>query len=457
MAGMRGNLARLIPDYGWRMIMGLVTRPARSNKCIEDLRADQIADFSSMPWGLEFNVEDSYGVIYRTPDESDLLRKRLVDAGVRVVPLPSEAHSANVLRGWACAPRTVCGRRTDLVEAVGFRIFETVDALAPVLQNSLDFRSPVDLVYTWVDGSDEQWRSAKLAATSGTLAAELPTATDDARFFSNDELKYSLRSVESFLPWVNHIYIVTAGHKPSWINENHPRITVVHHEEIFGEISNLPTFNSHAIESQLHHIPGLSEHFVYVNDDVFFGPSIPPDLFFTSSGLARFQLSERHYANDSANGLPVNVAARNNAEVMQQRFGVNSTLKFKHVAHAQRRSVLEAIETENPDEFSITAASRFRSADDISIPSSLAHYYGLALGKAVPGTASYKYVDVGSRTAQMELTKVLWDRRPQMICLNQVSGQGQDLEAQSKMLKQFLERAYPWPSSMELGYSGNRG
>lgn len=450
MAGMRGKLARLIPDFVWRLLMGVVSRPVTLNKSIHDLRAEVMADFSSMPTGLKFDVVDSYGVTYRAENESADLRKRLLESGVQVVPLPSTSLSANVLRGWACAPRSVCGRRRDLVQAVGFRILETVDALAPVLPNSLDFSSPVDLVYTWVDGSDEDWRAAKVAAAMESRATGLHTATDDARFVCNDELKYSLRSVESFLPWVNHIFIVTAGHTPKWLDANHPRITVVSHEEIFGEVSHLPTFNSHAIESQLHHIPGLSEHFVYVNDDVFFGCSIVPDLFFTASGLARFQLSERHHANDSVNGLPVNVAARNNAVVMQQRFGVDSTLKFKHVAHAQLRSVLEAIEIENPDELSRTAASPFRSENDISIPSSLAHYYGLALGKAVPGTATYKYIDVGSKTAQMELTKVLWAERPQMMCLNQVSGQSHELEFQSRMMKEFLERTYPWPSSMEL-------
>lgn len=450
MAGWRGNLAKLIPERGWRTIVRLASRPPAENKSVECLRANQIAEFSGHRWGIELTAEGSIGVVYQTPEDSIALRKRLARSGMRVFQLDATTHSANILRGWVCADRSVSRNRRDLAEAVGIRIFETIDGLAPSRQNILDFSASVDLVYTWVDGSDERWLHAKLKAAVNSHSAALPTATDDARFVSNDELKYSLRSVESFLPWVNHIYIVTAGHKPEWLNENHPLITVVPHEEIFGNGSNLPTFNSHAIESQLHHIPGLSEHFVYVNDDVLFGRSIRPELFFTASGMARFQLSERHYENDAVNGLPVNVAAWNNTKILKNRFGVNSTLKFKHVAHAQRRSVLEAIENENPDEFSATAASRFRSADDISIPSSLAHYYGSALGKAVPGTASYKYIDVGSRTAQMELAKLLWAERPQMMCLNQVSGQSQDLEIQSRMLKQFLERAYPWPSSMEL-------
>jgi hypothetical protein len=33
----------------------------------------------------------------------------------------------------------------------------------------------------------------------------------------------------------------------------------------------LPTFSSPAIEANLHRIAGLSEHFLYFNDDVFLG------------------------------------------------------------------------------------------------------------------------------------------------------------------------------------------
>ena len=38
----------------------------------------------------------------------------------------------------------------------------------------------------------------------------------------------------------------------------------------------LPTHNSHAVESQLHHIPGIAEHFLYSNDDMFFGRPLQP-------------------------------------------------------------------------------------------------------------------------------------------------------------------------------------
>ena len=52
-------------------------------------------------------------------------------------------------------------------------------------------------------------------------------------------------------------------------------------QELFPNKSDLPTFSSPAIESHLHRIPGLSDKFLYFNDDVMFGSEVWPDDFFT--------------------------------------------------------------------------------------------------------------------------------------------------------------------------------
>eukprot|EP00039_Didymoeca_costata_P011413 m.160069 g.160069 ORF g.160069 m.160069 type:complete len:1577 (-) comp15166_c0_seq2:5-4735(-) len=102
-----------------------------------------------------------------------------------------------------------------------------------------------------------------------------------SRFQDNSELQYSLRSIEKFAPWVRQIFIVTNGQIPSWLNLDHPRLTVVTHEDIFENKSHLPVFSSPAIEANIHRIPGLSENFIYLNDDVMFGTPIWPDDFYT--------------------------------------------------------------------------------------------------------------------------------------------------------------------------------
>ncbi|XP_055009595.1 N-acetylglucosamine-1-phosphotransferase subunits alpha/beta isoform X2 [Boleophthalmus pectinirostris] len=104
-----------------------------------------------------------------------------------------------------------------------------------------------------------------------------------SRFEDNEELRYSLRSVEKHAPWVRHIFIVTNGQIPSWLNLDNPRISVVTHQDIFLNHSHLPTFSSPAIETHIHRIPGLSQKFIYLNDDVMFGKDVWPDDFYTHS------------------------------------------------------------------------------------------------------------------------------------------------------------------------------
>ncbi|KAH0616991.1 hypothetical protein JD844_028532 [Phrynosoma platyrhinos] len=104
-----------------------------------------------------------------------------------------------------------------------------------------------------------------------------------SRFEDNEELRYSLRSIERHAPWVRHIFIVTNGQIPSWLNLDNPRLTIVTHQDIFQNLSHLPTFSSPAIESHIHRIAGLSQKFIYLNDDVMFGKDVWPDDFYSHS------------------------------------------------------------------------------------------------------------------------------------------------------------------------------
>ena len=102
-----------------------------------------------------------------------------------------------------------------------------------------------------------------------------------SRFADNQELKYSLRSIEKHAPWVRNVFIVTNGQIPFWLDLDNPRIKIVTHAELFPNASHLPTFSSPAIESHLHRIPGLSQKFIYMNDDVMFADDVWPDDFYT--------------------------------------------------------------------------------------------------------------------------------------------------------------------------------
>lgn len=123
----------------------------------------------------------------------------------------------------------------------------------------------IDVVITWVDGSDPEWlkEKAKYVPDFNQVGS-----FEDKRFEDNMMLKYLFRGIEKNMPWVNHIYFVTCGHYPKWLNLNNDKITLVKHSDFMPE-EYLPTFNSNSIILNLHKIPNLSEKFVYFNDDFF--------------------------------------------------------------------------------------------------------------------------------------------------------------------------------------------
>jgi hypothetical protein len=110
------------------------------------------------------------------------------------------------------------------------------------------------------------------------MGIDEPDAGDD-RYRDMRILKYWFRAVEKYAPWVNRIHFVTWGHLPDWLNTQHPKLHIVSHKDYIPE-EYLPTFSSHPIELNFHRIPGLSEHFVYFNDDTFLNSTITPDFFF---------------------------------------------------------------------------------------------------------------------------------------------------------------------------------
>jgi stealth protein CR2/Stealth-like protein len=310
-----------------------------------------------------------------------------------------------------------------------------------------DVTFPVDAVYTWVDGDDPAWRERRDGALSGIGGhANLnEQAANAARYLSRDELRYSLRSIEMYAPWIRDIYLVTDRQAPAWLDTDHPRIKVVDHRDIFTDPTALPTFNSHAIESQLHHIDGLAEHFLYLNDDVFLGRPVLPEVFFHANGLAKFFVSPAQLAmgTPSLADPPVVSAGKNNRAIIEKLFGHVITQKIKHAPHPLRRSVLAEIEDTFPELHTGTARHRFRSPEDIAITSSLHHWYAYYSGRSVPDDIRYAYADLAARHTPRRLNRFLGERALDAFCLNDTESDESSTAAQMKLLDWFLRAYFP--------------
>ena len=158
------------------------------------------------------------------------------------------------------------------------------------------FMFEVDAVITWVDGADPVHRAKRerhlaLAQADVVAQARAPlhdNGTNPHRWLCSDELNYCVRSIANNAPWVRRIWIVTDAQTPEIMQlppEIAAKISIVDHSEIFaGYDDALPTFNSLSIETMLWRIPGLAEHFLYFNDDVFLTAPVTRSDFFAGDG-----------------------------------------------------------------------------------------------------------------------------------------------------------------------------
>jgi len=311
---------------------------------------------------------------------------------------------------------------------------------------------PIDVVYTWVDGTDQAWcarRDAAWAAADRGEHSEL--AANPSRWVNRDELRYSLRSLVAHAEWVNRIFVVTDRQVPPWLDAGNPRLRIVDHAEIFAGTDGIPTFNSHAIESRLHHIDGLAEHYLYFNDDMFLGRPCAPEDFFFGNGIARLFPSPKTVPDGppTAADPPVLAAGKNNRALLAAKFGRAPAQRFLHAPYPQLRSVLAEAEGTFAADFARTAHSRFRHPSDISVPASLIGNYSFLTGRAVPGPLSYVYVDLAGPRLARQLRR-LRSTRPQVFCLNDHAGPGADPAAVDAAVRAFLAAYYPRPSEFEV-------
>lgn len=136
----------------------------------------------------------------------------------------------------------------------------------------------IDFVITWVNMDDPEWKNEfnKYCHHKDNTK----NGVSEARFRDYGFLRYWFRGVEKFAPWVRKIHFITYnGQRPEWLDVNNSKIHIVSHTD-FIPSQFLPTFNSVVIERYIHKIPGLSEHFVYFNDDFYIINHITPERFF---------------------------------------------------------------------------------------------------------------------------------------------------------------------------------
>lgn len=248
---------------------------------------------------------------------------------------------------------------------------------------------PIDFVVTWVDMNDPEWQK-EFNKYSGEKE-NTKNGVSKARFRDYGMLKYWFRCVEKFAPWVNRIHFITSGQRPEWLDTGNPKIHLVDHKD-FIPSEFLPTYNSVVIERYIHKIEGLSNHFVYFNDDFYIIRPIDKERFFLN-GLPR-DIAVFQY-NPSWSQWYVRI--KNNVKIINRHFNKKETLKkdkdkwfhqsygskrmmnylllpyskfitlrTPHNAQPYLKSTFEEVWRIADKELTATSINRFRALDDLT-------------------------------------------------------------------------------------------
>ena len=335
----------------------------------------------------------------------------------------------------------------------------------------------IDIVITWVDGSDKEWIKEK----NKYLPKEKQTDIDAAanRFRDWDNVKYIFRGIEKFAPWVHKVFFVTCGQTPKWMNTKNDRLVLVNHKD-YMPAEYLPTFSSHPIELNMHRIKGLSEHFIYMNDDFFFTKPVKSSDLFDKNGLPKLIALERplvaedeifyqilHNNLNSINSLfpktktkkkfknkffKASIPGSYFCNKFFNCFGKDIWLGFQieHLPAPFLKSSIESCWKDFYNKLDETSKNKFRSICDVN--QYLFTEYQLCTGKFSPDRYKRKgelfNIDDGNDENIDKLCKAIEKQKYKMICLN--DSNIEHFEETRDKVNAALDSILPEKSSFEL-------
>lgn len=297
----------------------------------------------------------------------------------------------------------------------------------------------IDFVITWVDMNDPEWleefsryRYDKHNTRNGV---------SEARFRDNGFLRYWFRGVEKFAPWVRKIHFIVNGRTPEWLDTSNPKLHIVRHAD-FIPAEFLPTFNSVVIERYMHRIPGLSEHFVYFNDDFYIINHLPVERFF-KNGLPcdisvqdynpswsqwykriknNIRIINRHFSkkevmakwHDKWFHSSYGMKARWN--YLLRFYGKFITLRVPHNAQPYLKSTFEEVWAAAGDELRATSVNKFRALNDLT--PELFRTWQICRGNFEPYNTYCDTKMFPLMVRPKQAIKAIYEQKYKLICLN---------------------------------------
>ena len=275
----------------------------------------------------------------------------------------------------------------------------------------------IDAVIAWVDGNDENHiDKLKQYVENKSSLNQKGFLT---RFNEVNEIEYCIKSIKKFAPYVRNIYVVTDEQTPAFLKDpkksgRYDNVKIIDHTAVFkGFECYLPVFNSNSIETMITRIPGLSEYFIYFNDDMFLIWETESTDFFTTEGLpvvrgnwatyesTKFKdfLKKVGLKKERVSRLGYKKGQENSAKIL----GFKKYLKISHTPFPIRKSIINDYFDKNPEVLISNIKYRFRVPTYFMIQSHAAHLE--ALNNSLELKKSVKLIQFGSTAKPLSWIK----------------------------------------------------
>lgn len=303
----------------------------------------------------------------------------------------------------------------------------------------------VDFVILWVDGHDPVHKAKRFLYLNDfklQSEANAEQSTSSLRFTQTNELKYCLRSIKQHAPWYRKIWLVVDKQFPQFLYRSliqQDRIEIIDHEQLFsGYEQYLPSFNTRAIASLIGHISGLSEHFIYANDDFMFGHSVNQSFFFQQNGLPVTYGDWVSSANDKSLTL-FKLGILTAAQL--EGFKPEQHIMISHGFQPMTKSLIKALWQRHPSAFLNNLKHKFRHESQFLVEALLNHYLVGRLEQQLEPTEkmvhfSFELCRVGTPEKIDFLFNLFTEGKRVMFCLNEF----QSLYPRVPGVKAYLDR-----------------
>ncbi|MCX8650736.1 Stealth CR1 domain-containing protein [Gilliamella sp. B2776] len=313
------------------------------------------------------------------------------------------------------------------------------------LYNILENQSSeiIDVVITWVNNNDPSWIK-KLNFHKDLNKNHLNQfSIDSSRFENHGELYYVIKSIESYIPWVNSIFLVTDNQIPEFPLSD--KVKIIDHKQIINH-RYLPTFNSHVIEAHLHNIPDLSENFIYFNDDVFIARKLPKTHFLSGNNLSSLFLNRKNLDQMIKKGVntPTLSASLNSRNLLLKKYNKKINNPLAHTYVPLKKSYFELAWSLFRNEINGFLPNQFRNENDLNLATFLVPWIMYFEGKSKLSRDICYYFNVRSTTAKTNYTFLSnkFKSLPHSFCANDFSAKNINEKDYKDNLIKFLSRFY---------------